>query len=115
KSTASGDCLSGAEDERHLVHVTPTPVLTALGRADERMTALVVVGRGVTAGRVVAASDVTAAVAHPQVDPASPRLQALLAAGDVGGRLEEFDGVQVRAGLHGYEATQPPKSTPPPR
>jgi transcription elongation factor GreA len=58
-----------------------------------------VVGGGVLAFGVVAATDVPAALAHAQVHPLHPELQALLAAGDLNRRIEELDRADVRAGL----------------
>src|SRR5829696_8798217 len=58
-------------------------------------------GGRVAAGRVVAAADVPARLAHPQVDPAAAGREALLTAGDAVGDVEELDRVEVRAGGHG--------------
>src|SRR5215218_2838512 len=55
---------------------------------------------GVPVGRGVAAADLPAGLAHPQVDPAVSRLQALLAAGDLVRLGEVLDLVEVRAGGH---------------
>jgi transcription elongation factor GreA len=90
-------CLSfPLEPEHRLVHVTPAPVLAGLGRANDRVAGRVVVRGRVLAGRAVAAADVSAALAHPQVDPAHPLLQALLASGDLGGQVDVLDRVDVR-------------------
>jgi transcription elongation factor GreA len=58
---------------------------------------IVVRGR-VFARRVVAATDVAAGLAHPQVDPLHAELQALLAAGDLRREIEMLDRVEMCAG-----------------
>lgn len=60
-----------------------------------------VVRRRVTAGRVVAAADVAARLAHAQVDPACAVGQAVLAAGNGFRELEAFYRVEVAAGSQG--------------
>ena len=51
-------------------------------------------------GRAVAAADVAALLAHPQVHPPAAGAQAVLA--PVGRRLDDGDGVEVCAGVaHG--------------
>src|SRR3954452_18756775 len=52
------------------------------------------------AERVVAAADVAAGLAHPQVDPAPTGREALLAPLDGLGQLEDLYGVEVGAGGH---------------
>jgi hypothetical protein len=52
----------------------------------------------VFARRVVAAADVAAHLAHPQVLPAHSLRQTLLATGDLGGQLEVLDFADVGAG-----------------
>jgi hypothetical protein len=44
---------------------------------------------------VVAAADVAAGLAHPQVDPAHSQLQALLAAGDLVREVQVLDRIEV--------------------
>jgi transcription elongation factor GreA len=61
---------------------------------------LAAVGGGVLALGVVAAADVAAGLAHPQVDPARSRGKALLAAGDLLGQLVELDIAVVGAAGH---------------
>ncbi len=61
-----------------LVDVAPAPVLAGLGRPDQRMARLLEVSVRVPMGRVVAAPDLPAAEAHPQVHPPASDLQALL-------------------------------------
>src|SRR4029077_19189880 len=98
--------LLRAQLEHQLVHVAPAPGLTRLGRADDRVARLVVVGRRVLADRVVAAADVAAALAHPQVDPPHPLRQALLAAVDRIGKIHQLDRIEMCALSH-----QPTKSS----
>src|SRR4249920_2151209 len=83
--------------ERDLVDVAPAPVLTGLGRADDRMAALARVRGCVLIRRGVAAPDLPAGHAHAQVDPAVADLQALLAPGDRLGQPGHLDLVEVAA------------------
>ena len=85
------------EAEHQLIRVTPAPVLARLGRADDRVPGRLVVGRRVFADRVVAAADVAAGLAHPQVDPPHPLRQALLAPRDLVRQVEVLDRVEVGA------------------
>jgi hypothetical protein len=62
---------------RHVVDVAPSPVLARLEGLDNWMAGLLVMGGRVTVGRRVAASDVPASQAEPQVYPAVPRRKAL--------------------------------------
>src|SRR4051812_49643082 len=89
---------------------------------------------GMAIGGAVAAADVAAALAHAQVDPAPADGEAVLAAGDLGGQVEDGDLVEVGAGGHGgappggadggrwagrgsslagFRPTGPPRSVPP--
>src|SRR5690606_10020670 len=80
--------------ERDLVAVAPPPVLARLVRPDDRVVAVgAEVGRGVPVGRAVAAADVPAGLADPQVEPAIAGAQAVLAAVRRG--LHVADGVEV--------------------
>jgi hypothetical protein len=74
-------CRRGTlEFEQHLVKVTPIPVLARLVRPDNRVPGDVEVRGGVLPRRVVTASDVTAFLANPQMDPVLAALgQAVLA------------------------------------
>src|SRR5690242_6315423 len=56
------------------------------------------VGGGVLARGVVAAADVAAGLAHPQVDPAHPHRQTLLAALDLVREVEVGDRLQMGTG-----------------
>src|SRR5207248_10956116 len=58
--------------ERKVVRVAVVPDLARLERPDDRMVRPAVVPGRVLARRVVAASDVPAFLAHPQVDPVVP-------------------------------------------
>jgi hypothetical protein len=59
------------------------------------MTGLVRVVARVTVRKVVAAADLAARLAHPQMHPAAPDLEALLAARDLGRWLEHDNLVEV--------------------
>src|SRR5207248_10921852 len=64
--------------EEELVRVAPPPVLARLVGADQRVIVVsVVVPGGVAVRRVVAAADVAAAHAHPQVNPAPAHAHAV--------------------------------------
>src|SRR5439155_19972982 len=80
-----------------LVDVAPAPVLARLCGADDRVPGLVRVSGRVPVGRRVAAADLPASHAHPQVQPPAPCLQALLAAVDPVGQLGALDPVEMRA------------------
>jgi hypothetical protein len=86
------------EAHHHLVDVAPAPVFARLSRADDRVAGVLMVGSGVLADRVVAAADVPARLAHPQVHPAHPHRQALLAAGDLTRKVEVIDRIQMGTG-----------------
>jgi hypothetical protein len=92
-----GSDSAAVEPEHQLVRVAPAPVLARLDRADDRVPRRLVVRRRVFPLRVVAATDVAAGLAHPQVDPAHPQRQALLAAGDLLGQIEELNRVEMGA------------------
>src|SRR5262245_65134310 len=84
----------------HVVRITVGPRFVGLVRADHRMVGALEVLGGVTVGGVVAAPDVTAGEAQPQVDPDVPRREALLAPrparfhpGASGGFFEMLTGV----------------------
>src|SRR5262245_34078196 len=59
------------------VHVAPVPLLARLERLDERVGGGVEMGGGVLVRRAVAAADVAALGAAPQVDPAGAHGEAL--------------------------------------
>ena len=66
--------------QRDLVDVTPGPTLAGLVGSHQGVARVVEMLRRVPSRRAVAAADVAAAQAEPEVDPAQSRLQALLAA-----------------------------------
>src|SRR6476661_2805002 len=74
---AVGEADRSAED---LVDVAPAPGLAGLEAAHHRVLGLLEVLRGVVADRGVAAPDVAAGEAHPQVDPDQALPDAVLAA-----------------------------------
>ncbi len=90
--------------KQQLVDVAPAPFLAGLGGADDRVPAGLMVRGRVFALRVVAAADVTAGLAHPQVDPLHAEGQALLAARDLRRKVEALDRIEVCAGV-GREPT----------
>ena len=90
----------GSEDEHHFVHVTPAPVFTGFDRTCDGVPDLVCVVAGMPIRRRIAAADLAAGLAHPQVQPAAADLQALLAAGDRALRLEEDHLIEMRAVGH---------------
>src|SRR3954451_11108553 len=84
---------------RHLVDVAPRPVLARLERADDRVLLGARVRGRVTVGRAVAAADVAALEADPQVDPLAAAGEAVLASVDGLGQLEDFHVVEMGAVL----------------
>src|SRR3954452_5770658 len=95
---------------RDLGNVAPDPVLALLEGLDERVLLRGRVLGGVLVGRRVAAADAAAGQAQPQMDPATARLQTLLAPLRRV-RVERLDHVQVRAGV-GHAPTLPEASRP---
>src|SRR5215207_1102971 len=77
--------------EREVIDVAPGPLLARLERADQRVTALVRVGGGMAVGRVVAAPDLSALEADPQMQPRVAHGQTLLTALDGLGQLLDLD------------------------
>src|SRR5262249_43996587 len=91
--------LGGAvgEVEGDLVDVAPAPVLGRVVALDDRVLRLGEVLGRVSVGRAVAAADVAAAAAEPQVHPGRAGAQALLAAERAGDDVA--DAAQVIAGV----------------
>ena len=90
----------GVHDEDHLVDGAPGPFLAGLYGAEQRMCRFACVGACVPVGAGIATPDLTARVAHAQVDPVRARLETFLAPVDLLGRLDDLDLIQVVAGLH---------------
>src|SRR3954464_4630745 len=86
QSSGMGERRGVRDLEGHVVLITPPPVLPRLVRLHDRVAGGVEVGGGVLAGRRVAAADVPARHADPQVYPAAAGGEALDAAG--AGRLD---------------------------
>jgi hypothetical protein len=84
-----------AELQLHLIHKAPSPVLSRLDRAHDRMAAGMKMLGGVLVLRGVATADVSALQAQTQVDPRVASLQTLLAAAGV--RLHVFHVLQMLA------------------
>src|SRR3954470_23196072 len=82
---------------RDLVDEAPRPVLARLERAHDRMAVGARVLAGMAARRAVAAADVAALQADPQVDPLAAARQAVLAAVDGLGQLEDLHVVEMGA------------------
>src|SRR6266481_7807458 len=76
-----------------IVEVAVRPLLVWLERPDGRMAGLVEVLRRVLVRRIVAAADVTASHAEPEVDPLVSRVEAFLAAS-----AARLDRVAARSG-----------------
>jgi hypothetical protein len=97
--------LAGLHDEGDLVHVAPRPVLARFERGDDR----VVTGRGVFGGVLVgggvAAADVTAGAANPQMNPPTADAKAVLAALELI-RGVDLDLIEVSAGRHVVSLTR---------
>src|SRR5690242_16938873 len=98
----------GLEPQHHFVHVAPAPILARLGGADDRVPDGLEVRRRVLALGVVAAADVAAGLAHPQMDPPHPERQALFTALHVLRDIEELDGIEMRTlGRHWVGTNRP--------
>jgi WD40 repeat protein len=86
--------------EHDLVDVAPAPVLARLGGLHDGVAGRVEVLGGVLVPGGVATADVAARQAEPEVHPAIPGRQALLAALRVGRHRPDF--LDVRTGLRGH-------------
>ena len=84
--------LLSLEFELDVIDGTPEPILTGLIRLHDRMSSLAGVSSGVTVGRIVAAADVRARGAPPQVDPGPTVAQAV----DAPGPLASFVAIESR-------------------
>jgi hypothetical protein len=82
--------------DRHLIDVAPQPSLAALERPDQRMPGRAEVRRRMPVARSIAAADVPARLALPQVHPHIAERKALLTA--VAGWMVVADLIEVRAG-----------------
>src|ERR1700687_2443623 len=71
--------LSIAQIEQYLIDITPAPSFRRVVTLDDRMARGVEMLGGVLVGRIVAAADVAAAAADPQMQPDTAALQAFLA------------------------------------
>ena len=100
--------LLSLEFELDVIDGTPEPVLTRLVRLHDRMSSLAGVSPGVTVGRIVAAADVRARGAPPQVDPGPTVAQAVDASRPA--RVLRRDRIQVRADVghrYAYPTSRP--------
>ena len=89
------------QDERDLVDEAPGPCLARLERANYRMRGLTRVYARVFVGGVVAAADVSALEADPQVQPLRSNREAILTAGDRLRQLIDANLVEMCAIDHG--------------
>jgi hypothetical protein len=78
-----------------LIDVAPAPVLARLESPDDRMTDLVKVRGRVLVWGAVAAADVTAGHAEPEVDPRAAHPQAVFAS--VGARFDFVNLIEMAA------------------
>ncbi len=100
--------LLSHEFELDVIDGTPEPVLTGLIRLHDRMSSLAGVSPGVTVGRIVAAADVRARGAPPQVNPGPTVAQAVDAPRPA--RVLRRDRIQVRADVghrYAYPTSRP--------
>jgi hypothetical protein len=93
--------VGGKRIDALVVQIAVSPILTRFVRSDDRMLRLFEVFRGMSIGRIVAASHVTAREAQTQMNPNAARLQTLRAAWaarlDARGSLRHI--LQVRTGI----------------
>lgn len=87
--------LELGHEHRGPVDVAPSPLLARLERPDERVSFRVCVGRCVTVRRVVAATDVPALEADPQMEPWVPSDETLLTSVDAFREDRELDVIEV--------------------
>jgi hypothetical protein len=85
-----------------VVDVAVAPRLTRFGAADQRVVEVTLVLASVPVGRRIAASDVAAVEAHPEVDPCVSRLQTFLAAGNFVRYGQNLDPLVVFAPWHSF-------------
>ena len=78
------------------INIAPAPVFTRLERLDDRMFRRMEVFRGVLVLRRIAAADVAAGHAEPQVDPRVANLQAVFTA--VSARRDFANLIKMSAG-----------------
>ena len=83
-----------------VVDIAPAPFLAGLQRVDQWVLAGVVMDGGVPVGRVIAAADVAADQADPQMKPHAAFPQAVLSAVDPLGQLEDLYLVKMSACRH---------------
>src|SRR6218665_519041 len=108
--------LPVAEVEHHLVHPAPAPALGRVIALDHRMARAVEMRPRMAVRAVVAAADMAADPAEPQMHPPVAGLQTLLAAARA--RYDLLDQMLVRAGFghgaHSLGQTRPRSSSSPP-
>ena len=102
-------CLAGDLRDPHgqLILEAPAPLLPGLERADQRVRGCGCMGGGVFGGGVVAASDMPAGKADPQMQPDAPFAQTVLATVDLLGKLGDGDRLEMCADLHGLMTITP--------
>src|SRR5947209_2994827 len=96
-SRAGGRRLLVTQRERDLVVVAPQPTLARLERADNRMARSEMMRGRVAVRAVVAAADVTALGASPEVHPSATDGHAVRAHGSIGAVFKVVDRVEVGA------------------
>src|ERR1700730_4980137 len=72
--------LAVRQIEQHFIDITPAPAFRRIITLDDRVSGGVEMFGCVLFGRIVAAADVAATAADPQMQPLAAALQALLAA-----------------------------------
>lgn len=82
------------------IDVAPGPLLAGLERPDDRVTRGVRMRGRMPVRRLVAAADVPAIQANPQVEPLLSRCEALLAPVDGVRKFEELDATAMAAPKH---------------
>ena len=99
-STESRPTSSSRADsaQEYFVDVAPRPIFAGLKRSDDRMLCGVKMFGGMAIRRGVAAADMSAGQAKPEVDPGGPHLQTFLTAVRAGNDVV-VNLVEVLAGL----------------
>src|SRR4051812_14183086 len=86
-----------AQVEHHLVNIAPAPAFGRIISLDNGMPATVEMSGGMLAARLVAAADMAATAADPQVKPFPTQLEAFLAAFAAG--RDRLDRAQMAADI----------------
>src|ERR1700680_5144642 len=97
--------LAVRQVEQHFIDIAPAPALRRIVALDDRMLGGVEMFGGVLVGGIVAAADMAASAADPQMQPYAAALQAFLATERA--RRDVADATEMRAMLGHHRLTRP--------